>query len=648
MKSTNTLRKKSSLSVEKNFDWQEASQQGSMMFGKQAPSDIKIEQAVLGAIILVTGAIDKVKDTLSEESFYKVEHQILYRTILDMEDKGKSIDMLTVAQYMSKKQMEKIGGAHYLAELTGKVASDANIEHHAHILEQLHISRQHIKLSYQLNKYAFEQTQDVFQVQEWLEKEAAEITMTQKWRHKELLQNIQKEREKTNNPYPIKVFPERIRNIMEEYAYCNRFPISFVGSSILAVVSSAMGNAVRMQYSTTYKTAVSVFMALVGAPGMAKTWTIKEMARPLFDRDAELEEMFDHEMATWTEEKRDHDDAQANMKDKEPYSEPEPEMRQLVVEDFTMESLIGVFETNKKGVFGWQDELIALFNSLNAYRSGGSDGQKLLKIFDGNPFKINRSGKKPISVKNTFMSVVGGIQPSRLRDMASGGRIGDGTLGRFCFDYPDDQNIPDPNRDTVRDDYIEDYQVIINYILNLPNYYDDLGSERLMKPINIRFSQAAKIAYFEWETLNNKLVNESEDHIRTVHKKLENQCLRFALLMQMIEWACEDRPFRNILELEMSEIGVPALQAAFELIEYYRHCSLRVLDKLESPLAKLKPELRAIYDQLPDIFQSKELIELAKAAGIGAMTARRKILRDKDLVKQLNGKSGMYQKNMQG
>ena len=68
------------------------------MYGKLPPQAVEVEEAVLGALMLERDAIYKVSGILSEESFYKTEHQVIFRTIQELSDSGKSIDLLTITQ----------------------------------------------------------------------------------------------------------------------------------------------------------------------------------------------------------------------------------------------------------------------------------------------------------------------------------------------------------------------------------------------------------------------------------------------------------------------------------------------------------------------------------------------------------------------
>ena len=110
--------------------------------GKMPPQAVEIEEVVLGAIMLERDAIVSVIDILLPESFYKEAHQKIYKAIVDLFSEDKPIDILGVTEELKKrKELESVGGAYYIAQLTSRVLSSANIEFHARIIQQKYIQR---------------------------------------------------------------------------------------------------------------------------------------------------------------------------------------------------------------------------------------------------------------------------------------------------------------------------------------------------------------------------------------------------------------------------------------------------------------------------------------------------------------------------
>lgn len=133
------------------------------VFGKVQPQAPLLEEAVLGALMLDKDALTVVLDILRADSFYKDAHQAIYRAMLRLFEKSQPIDLLTVMEELKKSgDLEMAGGPSYLADLTNKVASAANIEYHSRIIAQKYIQRELIKVSTKIIKDAYEDSTDVF------------------------------------------------------------------------------------------------------------------------------------------------------------------------------------------------------------------------------------------------------------------------------------------------------------------------------------------------------------------------------------------------------------------------------------------------------------------------------------------------------
>ena len=131
--------------------------------GRVPPQAIDLEEAVLGALMLEQNALTAVIDILKPEIFYKESHQTIYSAIHRLFARSEPVDILTVTNELkSGGELELVGGAYYITQLTNRVASTANIEYHARILSQKFIQRELIRISSDIIKDAFEDTTDVF------------------------------------------------------------------------------------------------------------------------------------------------------------------------------------------------------------------------------------------------------------------------------------------------------------------------------------------------------------------------------------------------------------------------------------------------------------------------------------------------------
>jgi len=133
--------------------------------GKLPPQALELEQAVLGALMIEKDALTVVLEILKPDSFYHEKHQKIYQAVLDLYDKLEPVDILTVTQRLrTKGELEFVGGAYYISELTTRVNSAANIETHARIVSEHAIKRELITISSEIQREAFEDSSDAFEL----------------------------------------------------------------------------------------------------------------------------------------------------------------------------------------------------------------------------------------------------------------------------------------------------------------------------------------------------------------------------------------------------------------------------------------------------------------------------------------------------
>ena len=131
--------------------------------GKVVPQAVDLEETVLGALMLEQSAVNAVIDVLGSHSFYKPAHQKIYETIQQLFNDSEPIDLLTVTEALRKEgNLEFVGGAYAVANLTTRVASTANVEFHARIISQKYIQRELIRVSSNIIEKAFDEKTDVF------------------------------------------------------------------------------------------------------------------------------------------------------------------------------------------------------------------------------------------------------------------------------------------------------------------------------------------------------------------------------------------------------------------------------------------------------------------------------------------------------
>lgn len=132
------------------------------MGGKMPPVANELEEAVLGALMLENEAMQDVAEILNAEHFYSTKHKLIYEAMSNLNAKSVAIDLLTLTEELKRlNYLDKIGGRYTLIQLTEKVASAVNIEHHARIIFQKYLQRELIHLGTDMQTSAYDDTKDV-------------------------------------------------------------------------------------------------------------------------------------------------------------------------------------------------------------------------------------------------------------------------------------------------------------------------------------------------------------------------------------------------------------------------------------------------------------------------------------------------------
>lgn len=153
-----------------------AMQSAILEYGKLQPQAVDVEEAVLGALMIESKALSEVIDILKPEVFYKEQNQRIMQAIVRLFHKNEAVDILTVTDDLKKNgDLEFVGGAFYVAQLTNRVASAANIDFHARIVLQQYIKRELISISSEITHDSFEDTSDVFELLDNAEAKLFEI-----------------------------------------------------------------------------------------------------------------------------------------------------------------------------------------------------------------------------------------------------------------------------------------------------------------------------------------------------------------------------------------------------------------------------------------------------------------------------------------
>lgn len=147
------------ISDDKNFrDKKKREPSAAEILQRQPPFDLEAEMGVLGSILLLPEVCDDIA-SLRADDFYDDANAKIYENLREMHDNGEKIDVtLLVSRLRTAGDYEKVGGAAYLAKLSGSVPNAAHAVYYADIVGEKAVYRKLIESSTEILRDAYDQS----------------------------------------------------------------------------------------------------------------------------------------------------------------------------------------------------------------------------------------------------------------------------------------------------------------------------------------------------------------------------------------------------------------------------------------------------------------------------------------------------------
>lgn len=140
------------------------------------PQNIEAEQAVLGAVFLSPDALADAMEFVEAKDFYRRAHQLLFQAMIDLNDDGEAIDVLTVNNRLEmNNQLDDVGGVAYIAELASSVPTAANVGYYAKLVAEKAVLRRVIAAATNIITQAKEQDEPVADLLESAERQIMKV-----------------------------------------------------------------------------------------------------------------------------------------------------------------------------------------------------------------------------------------------------------------------------------------------------------------------------------------------------------------------------------------------------------------------------------------------------------------------------------------
>ena len=432
-------------------------------------------------------------------------------------------------------------------------------------------------------------------------------------------------------PLPEGIIPLALLPTCKDIARRIQVPISFPAICLIVALSSIIGRktSIKPKEKDDWTVIVNLWGGIVGRPGKKKSPAISEALRPLhklvkdefdkFEEDSQanlieiqtLQSQFEGTLqAIKQAEKQDKSEKIDSLKEKlHDYSQKldalQPQIKRYITNDSTIEKLLDLLKTNPNGILMFRDELTGFLNNMNK-PGHESDRSFYLEGWNGNGSYISdRIGRGTVRADGICLSILGGLQPSKLNQYIADAQAGkngdDGFMQRLqILIWPEDLKITE-----IVDEYPDTKarETITNLFRMISNTSHWGEYSKFHDQHGLRFSKEAQNLFNHWllelEIKLSKIESPSfESHL----SKYRSLFPSLALIFEIVDCIVNDKIVESVSEdsAKLAMLWCQYLEAHAKkiysiTIHPNRKPAHEILKKIKAGKIKSGDSVRTIY-----------------------------------------------------
>jgi putative DNA primase/helicase len=314
---------------------------------------------------------------------------------------------------------------------------------------------------------------------------------------------------------PVETFfadllPDSLRPLVADVTERMQVPMDHPAVVMLLCLAGAVNRRAVIQpkaNDTGWVVVPNLWGGIVAPPGFLKSPVIQAVTRPLIQIQTEwrnqyqaalkdfarAKEEYELRRSAWKEQYKAYTKKGRAAPERQEDGSEQPKLRRLIMNDATFEAIHQTMSENPAGILLIRDELPGWWSQLDR---PGREGERafFLQAWNGDTgHTIDRIGRGSIHVEACCISMLGGIQPGRLRsylgDALKDGPSNDGLIQRFQLlvwpDTPPDWRCVDRAPDAALEQMVDR---VFRQLVDL-----DPGD-----PVKFCFASDAQELFFEW------------------------------------------------------------------------------------------------------------------------------------------------------
>lgn len=129
---------------------------------QSVPFAEEAEAGIISAMFKDRELIQDIVQLVRDTDFYKPENAILFKAILEIDESGQSVDLVTMTNKLRKENLlEKAGGVFYLGQIAAAPSTVYNVKQYAKIVQEKSTMRQLIRISDGIRNRCFDDAEPV-------------------------------------------------------------------------------------------------------------------------------------------------------------------------------------------------------------------------------------------------------------------------------------------------------------------------------------------------------------------------------------------------------------------------------------------------------------------------------------------------------
>lgn len=129
---------------------------------QSVPFAEEAEAGIISAMFKDREVIQDIVQLVRDTDFYKPENAILFKAILEIDESGQSVDLVTMTNKLRKENLlENAGGVFYLGQIAAAPSTVYNVKQYAKIVQEKSTMRQLIRISDGIRNRCFDDAEPV-------------------------------------------------------------------------------------------------------------------------------------------------------------------------------------------------------------------------------------------------------------------------------------------------------------------------------------------------------------------------------------------------------------------------------------------------------------------------------------------------------